>query len=256
MCNEIQGCECFNIGDEELSSKKGIEKLFFELASESRMDILTELKEKNWKMNDLASKLNLTTTETFRQLQRLNQAMLIQKQPDSTYAITEYGRLLLEISSPLEFLLKNKEYFLTHDVKVLPHQFVMRLGELSQSTLITGMVESTTKISQMIGDAQQYMWGISPEPLMQSFDAIAKAIPKNAQYRILSPQPFTKMRNLENRTLCNPPLIMALTENQAAVCFRLIGGKVDYTSFFGTDQALHTWAKDLFLYYWDKAKGT
>jgi hypothetical protein len=26
---------------------------------------------------------------------------------------------------------------------------------------------------------------------------------------------------------------MAITENQAAVCFRLTGGKVDYASFFG-----------------------
>lgn len=237
-----------------MGSQEGIKRLFFELASESRLDILTELEEKNWKMNDLARKLNLTTTETFRQLQRLNEAVLIQKQPEGTYAITEYGRLILEISSPFDFLLKNKDYFLTHDVKLLPHQFVMRLGELSQSQLITGMVESTTKISQMIGEAKQYMWGISPEPLMQSFDAIAKEIPKDAQYRILSPQPPKKLLNLENRTLCDTPLIMALTENQAAVCFRLIGGKVDYASFFGKDQALHTWAKDLFLYYWDKAK--
>lgn len=132
----------------------------------------------------------------------------------------------------------------------------MRIDELSQSDLIMGMIESTTKISQMIGEAQQYMWGISPEPLLQSFDAISKEVPKDAEYRILSPQPPMKLPNLENRTLCDTPLIMALTEKKAAVSFRLIGGKVDYTSFFGKDQAVHTWAKDLFLYYWDKGKHT
>ena len=231
-----------------------IEGLFYELASESRHSILQELKDKDWKMNDLARKLNITTTETFRQLQRLSDASLAKKQPEGTYAITEYGNLILELTIPLAFLLKNKEYFQSHDVRLLPHQFVMRLDELSRADLILGMVESTTKISKMIGDARQYMWGISPEPLLQTFGAISKEVPEGCEYRVLSPQPPMKLSNLENRTLSNPPLIMALTEKQAAVCFRLIGGKVDYASFFGEDPAFQTWAKDLFLYFWDKTK--
>ncbi len=237
-----------------MEKQDGIEKLFYELASESRLDILRELTGKNWKMNDLSRKLNQTTTETFRQLQRLTEAALVEKQPEGTYAITEYGRLILELTSPLKFLLKNKDYFAAHDIRRLPHQFIMRLDALSGAQLLLGMVESTTKISTMIGEAQKYMWGISPEPLMQSFDAIAKAVPKDAEYKILSPQPPSKLANIENRTLSDIPLIMAVTEKQAAVCFRLIGGKVDYASFLGEDPVFHDWAKDLFLYYWDKAK--
>lgn len=45
---------------------------------------------------------------------------------------------------------------------------------------------------------------------------------------------------------------MAITEKQAAICFRLVGGKVDYASFFGYDAAFRDWAKDLFLYYWNQ----
>jgi predicted transcriptional regulator len=47
---------------------------------------------------------------------------------------------------------------------------------------------------------------------------------------------------------------MALTEKYAAVCFRQIGGKVDYASFFGDDQEFHGWARNLFLYFWEKGK--
>ena len=234
-----------------MSSLK-IEELFYELASESRLGILKELKEKDLKMNDLARKLDITTTETFRQLQRLSEASLAKKQPNGKYTITEYGKLLLEFMSPLKFLLKNNEYFLTHDIRCLPHKLLMRIDALSKARLIEGMVESTTKISTMIGDAKEYMWGISPEPLAQSVEAISKAVPQKAEYRIMSPQPHSKLPNLENRTLPEPPLIMALTEKQAAVCFRLIGGKVDYASFFGEDPAFHEWTKELFLYYWNK----
>ncbi len=246
----IQRCEWINNG-EKLKTPE-IEGLFYELASESRFSILQELKTKNWKMNDLARELDLTTTETFRQLQRLTDAALTKKQPEGTYTITEYGKLVLQITSPLAFLQKNKEYFLTHDVSLLPSQFIMRLDELSKAQLISGMVESTTKISSMIGEAREYMWSISPEPLMQQLEAISKEIPKGCEYRVLSPQLPKKLSNLENRTFLNPPIIMAVTEKQAALCFRLIGGKVDYTSFFGEDKAFHGWVKDLFVYHWNK----
>jgi len=205
-----------------LENQEGIERLFFKLASESRLGILRELVKKNWKMNDIARKLDLTTTETFRQLQRLSEALLVQKQPTGTYAITQYGRLMLQLSSSLEFVFKHKQYFLTHDVWRLPQQFVNRIGEFSQANLRMGMLESTTKSSQMIGEAKQYMWGVSAEPLPQSFEAIAKQIPKGVEYRILSPQPPAKLPNLENRTLSDIPVVMAITEKEAAICFRFI----------------------------------
>ena len=250
MYNAIQRCECINNGDELKTAE--IEGLFYELASESRFSILQELKTKECKMNDLARKLDLTTTETFRQLQRLTKASLTKKQPEGTYTITEYGKLVLHITAPLTFLQKNKDYFLTHDVSLLPNQFIMRLDELSRARPILGMVESTTKISQMIGEARQYMWSISPEPLMQQLETISKEVPKGCEYRVLSPQLPKKLVNLENRTFLNPPIIMAVTEKQAAVCFRLIGGKVDYASFLGEDEPFHGWVKDLFVYYWNK----
>ncbi|MCW4000217.1 MAG: ArsR family transcriptional regulator [Candidatus Bathyarchaeota archaeon] len=229
-----------------------IERLFYELASESRLSILEALKEKDCKMNDLSRNLDLSTTETFRQLQRLSEASLARKQPEGTYAITEYGKLVLGFSSPLGFLLKNKQFFLTHDVQCLPAKFIMRLEILSQATFLSGMVESTTKISNMIGQAKYFMWAISPEPLFQSLEDISKEIPKGAQYRVMSPQPYMKLPNIENRTLSEPPLILALTEKQAAVCFRLIDGKVDYTCFFGEASGFHEWVKDLFCYFWDR----
>lgn len=228
--------------------------MFFELASESRFGILRKLNEKNWKMNDVARRLDLTTTETFRQLQRLNEARLAQKQADGTYAITQYGKLVLHLSSSLEFVFKHKEYFLTHDVWGLPSQFVNRISELSQTNLRMGMIESTMRSSQLIGEAEQFMWGISPEPLPQAFDEISKQIPKGVEYRILSPLPPAKLPNLENRTLSDTPAIMVVTEKEAVVCFRFIGGRIDYAGFFGKDPMFLNWIKDLFRYYWEKGK--
>ncbi len=238
----------------KMGTREGIEQLFFELASESRIDILSELKNKSLKMNDLAKKLDLTTTETFRQLQRLSEAKLIQKQPEGTYNITEYAKLILELTSSLEFVFKHKEYFLTHDLWQLPPQFIKRLGELSQASLRMGMIESITKSSQMIGEAKQYMWGAIPEPPPETFDQIAQQIPKTVQFKIISPLPPAKFANIENRNLPNIPAILGVTEKEAVVCFRFTGGRVDHAGFFGKDPVFLNWVKDLFLHYWDTAK--
>jgi predicted transcriptional regulator len=84
---------------------------------------------------------------------------------------------------------------------------------------------------------------------------IEKQIPKGAEYRIISPQLPVKLPKLENRKLVDAP-IMAITEKEAAVCFRLVGGKVDYAGFFGTDPVFLNWAKDLFLHYWERGNRT
>jgi predicted transcriptional regulator len=90
-------------------------------------------------------------------LQRLSEALLVQKQPEGTYGITEYGKLVLQLSSSLDFVFKHKQYFVTHDVSRLPPQFVNRIGELSQTNLMMGRVESTAKSSQLIGEAERIM---------------------------------------------------------------------------------------------------
>ena len=109
-----------------MENDEGVEKLFFELASESRLSILRELRKENLKMQEIARRLDVTATEAFRQLERLSVALLVQRQPDGTFAISQYGKLVLQLASSLEFISKHKEYFSTHDVMRLPSQFVSR----------------------------------------------------------------------------------------------------------------------------------
>ncbi len=89
-----------------MGDQEGLDKLFFELASESRLGILLELQTKELKMQEIARKLNLTHTETFRQLQRLSEALLVEKKPDGTYAITQNGKVLMELSHSFRVRIK------------------------------------------------------------------------------------------------------------------------------------------------------
>jgi predicted transcriptional regulator len=92
-----------------------LDKLFFELASENRLGIMLELQGVGFRMHEIARRLNMTDTETCRQLQRLSEALLIKKQPDGTYSITNYGKLALlggaNQSSICNLNIKGLEYF-------------------------------------------------------------------------------------------------------------------------------------------------
>ena len=248
-----------------MENPAGIESLFFELASESRLGILRELNMKNWKMNDLARKLDLTTTETFRQLQRLNEALLVQKQIGGTYAITLYGKLVLQLSPSLELIFKHKEYFSTHDIGCLPYQFRNRIGELSGANLNMNVVENLNKVGQVVGEAEQYMWGLREGLGIESmFPIFEEQMRKGIKFRELFPESDLATyrigpemeRNIEGRVLplSDVHATFAVTEKEAIVFFPLVGGKSDFTGFVGKDPIFLNWVKDLFLYYWDKGK--
>src|SRR5665647_300229 len=191
-----------------MEKNSGVEKLFFELASETRLDILRELKNENLKMQEIARRIDVTATEAFRQLERLSNALLVQKQPDGTFALAEYGKLVFQLSSSLEFTSKHKEYFSTHDVTRLPIQFVNRLGELWQANLIMDTVESLNKGQRAFMEAEEYGWGIAEGTVPEWMGPIIdELIQKGVKLHFLIPEtrfppgasPSPPVKNVEMR---------------------------------------------------------
>ena len=241
----------------------GLEKLFFELASESRLGILQELQKENLKMQEIARRLDVTATEAFRQLERLSAASLVQRQPDGTFALAEYGKLVLQISTSLDFISKHKEYFSTHDLMRLPSQFVNRLGELTGAAFEMDTIKNLNFGAQAFAEAKQYAWGIAEGTIPEHMIPIMnQRVKQGIQMKMLISKErlpavgsISEMpKNMEYSGLSELPAIVTLTEKVAGICFMQLGGRIDYAGFFGTDPAFHNWVKDLFLYYWEKAK--
>ena len=245
-----------------MDNQIGIDKLFFELASESRLGILFELQKKSLKMQEVAQKLSLTHTEVFRQLQRLSEALLIQKQLDGSYAITQNGKLLLRFAYGFEFVSKFKKLLLTRDIERIPYQFINRLGELSQATLSTNSIEMVNSAEQLITGAEKYLWIIGERPLSFLAAKVTEKVQKGLSMRMLFDESCRKFYEnlpevkgiIEKRVIPRIPAILIINENCAGINMLSMDERADNAIFFGRDQALLKWANDLFVYYWEQGK--
>ena len=236
--------------------------MFYELASESRLSILHELQTKNFRMQEIARKLDLTDTEAFRQLQRLCEALLIQKQPDGAYSITQYGKLLLQFSRSFEFAFKFKHCLLTRNVWRLPEQFINRLGELSEASLSTNSLEMVNNVDLLIGGVEKYLWIIGERPLGFLGPKISEQVKKGINIRLLFDENcrnfFENISDIKNvfekRVVSSIPATLVISEKYAGVNLLSIDGRGDNAIFYGKDPALLRWANDLFLYYWEQGR--
>jgi len=244
-----------------MDDKEGLDKLFFELASESRLGILFELQTKNLKMQEVAQKLSLTHTEVFRQLQRLSEALLIQKKPEGTYAITQNGKLLLELSRSFEFVSRFRRSLLSRDFERIPYQFINRLGELSQAKLSVDTNEMINDAEQLILGAEKYLWLIGQRPLSGLNEKVDEVSQRGVQVKLLFDEDSRKFydnipekRNFEKRVVPTIPAIILINEKLAGINILSTDKRGDSMVLYGSDPKLLRWADDLFLYFWEQGK--
>jgi predicted transcriptional regulator len=243
-----------------LEDEEGIERLFFELASDSRLSILCEINRQKGKMREIARKLDLSTTDTFRQLQRLNDALLVQKQNDGSYGITQYGIFVLRFSAILKFLFKNRKFFSSHDFTRLPSQFLDRIGELSKAEVSSDTMASINVVQRIIREADEYVWTGAVEQPLSIRHILVESIPRGVKYKFLFPKRYITAaltfpgmeRAVEWRAIEDIQVNVVISEKEAGISFYLPNGKTDYAGFFGKDPAFMNWVKDVFQYYWAK----
>jgi predicted transcriptional regulator len=213
-------------------------------------------------MNDIARKLDLSATEACRQLQRLCEARLVERQPEGTYALTEYCKLVLQLSPALEFVYNYKGYFLTRDIWRIPYEFLNRIGELSAASLCINVADSINHAEKMVKEAEEYVWTLRDKSLDAMKPIMLERYGKNVKsFKFMSAEntqssykPSQGRPEVEERTLTKIPAIIVCTEKEAAVCLLSAEGRADYAGFFGTDPMFRKWVNDLLLHLWNNGK--
>ena len=239
-----------------------ISKVLFELASNRRANILFEVEKEDLKMRQIAKSLDMTVTETFRHLQRLSEAKLVEKKVEGTYSITSLGSLATGFLSSFNFILNNGNYFLEHDVACLPYEFVNRLGELSAGEFCGDTLLAMNRTRKMVYDAEDYIWAMAEQSESSHTPVANEKVSKGLKLRFIMGQDLAKTINIapdlehlkERKYLARIPVTFLITEKESVVNLRRRTGEMDYIGFFGTDEKFRKWCQDLFMYSWERAE--
>jgi Domain of unknown function (DUF1724). len=243
-------------GDEEPE----ISKTIFELASNRRASILFEVQQRSLKMQQIAKNLDMTVTETFRHLQRLMDAKLVEKKPDGAYAITPLGSLASGFLTGFNFVLKNSDYFLEHDLSILPYEFVDRIGELSKAEFCADPVSSFNRVRKTLAGAEKSFWTMAEQVDSTTKGPSEEKLLAGADFRFIMQKDLAKAWAgseakvlVGSRYIERVPVALVISEKEASVVFRTHKGVLDYLGLFSTDEKFRCWCRDLFLYYWGRA---
>ncbi|MCW4013642.1 MAG: ArsR family transcriptional regulator [Candidatus Bathyarchaeota archaeon] len=237
--------------------------LLFEFSSTERMKIMNCLMQDDLKLSQISKTLDMTVSEASRHLQRLTDLELINKNVDGAYTPTAFGKLAVHLLKGLDFASINRQYFLEHDVLGLPEHIVDRVGALSNTVLNTDTVRVLAHVNEMFKEAEEYIWVMSyAHSLPSTIPIVEERLQNGVELRRIFPEAIIPTQG-EAETISGPcrtlPFVdvrIMMTEKEAMCSPRSIDGKTDYTSFVGKDPRFHTWCRDLYLYYWEKASET
>ncbi len=59
---------------------------------------------------------------------------------------------------------------------------------------------------------------------------------------------------VKKRVLPSVEVVLLVSDDDAVICVPLKGGRMDYTGFRARDTISYKWCRDLFLYYWERAR--
>ncbi len=236
----------------------------FEIASDERLGILSAIAEKPLKHAQIARHLDLTGSETTRHLTRLMSASLISRNPRGEYEPTNLARLLSVGIPFFDFLTAHRGFLLSHDVLVLPREFVERIGSLNRGTLTTGTYKVVATQEQSLRAVKRRIWVITEQAFEQGIPIVQEKASQGADVRVIRPRAGFEeaipslsgaQRNYPVRLLDETRIFLAVLDDIAGVCFPALDGKVDMsTMLLLQDSSGYRWAADLFLYFWERAR--
>jgi len=242
---------------------------FLEVSSEQRLKIIQLLDEKEFKLSELAKKLDATTPEVHRNLERLAKSGFIIKNSNGHFVLTTLGHVILGMTPNLAFIIKNKNYFLNHPIDSLPQKFISRLGELFECKLVSSYVNVFEYWKNIYENSQEYIYNILYD--VPYFDDFTKPIYEKLSQGIKIKSIFydkaivSDSRNdvvkklkkyidngdIQRMMTKKVGAAVIINEKQSCLLFPDIDGKIDAGyAFTSEDPLFHQWCFDYFNYSW------
>ncbi len=247
---------------------------FLELASEQRLSILFLLLEKKLTISKIAQELDATAPEIHRNITRMLKNKLVEKDNNSTFTLTVFGKIICSILPSFSFISENRTFFEKHDLGNLKIKFIQRLGSLQEHKKIKGFVKVLEKWIEIHNNSEKYISNLLPEvPYSQEIIEIVenklksgitiKSIfsestivteDRNEVFQKKNFQKFIRDGNLKRKMTDKISIVTLLNEKEACVIFPAKNGESDLSEMlYSKDPQFHEWCLDYFNNCWDES---
>lgn len=251
---------------------EGVGSLFFELAGDLRLLMLTKLSQKSYRLSQLASELDATMQEAHRNMTRLIEAGLVAKGKDGELMLTAYGKTVVIMIPSYDFLYRNKEFFLDHSLGDLPPKFMQRMGAFSKCEVVHGVMAILQRWKNLYAESEKHIKEIMAQVPLDLIETVSSRVEQGVKFSYIfaANAVVPKGRNqllqkvgwrnfigkgiVERRMLPEVKVMTIFNEKQGCVLFPNMKGEPDLNvMFYGEDKEFLEWCDDLFAYQWEKA---
>ena len=246
------------------------EKIFFELASQQRLSIIFSLSQTKSTLSQLSKDLGITMQEVHRNINRLQDAGLIEKDPRGIFSLTTFGNTIIKQIPTFDFLSLHKEYFSEHTLGEVPMKFEQRIGALDDCELIRGIVAILELWKQIYRDSESYILEIIPQvPLDLIEPILVRVRDKGTRLYYIFPEDVIipkgrsellktlrfdelyKTGRIGRRMVDKVQVAVVLNEKKASILFPTQKGETDMNMmFYSEDRLFHDWCLDYFWFRW------
>ncbi len=249
-------------------------ELFLELASETRLSILTYLKERPAKLSSLSRDVNTSVQDIYRNLNRLVEEGLVRRSTNSMFHLTEYGRIVMKQIPDFMFMKENKKFFEDHClVGVIPDKFLQRIGALNNCKTVSSATAVFQSLKKMQSSASKSLkiivsqaWPEEGEILIDRANQGVKIFalvgentifPKNVIENIMPKVNILISKGIMERRMVEKVRLAAfiVDDQEAAIIFPDTKDQIDMTTLIvGGDSIFCEWCIDYFDYIWKDSK--
>ncbi|MFX0008015.1 MAG: helix-turn-helix transcriptional regulator [Promethearchaeota archaeon] len=247
-----------------------INDLFFEFSNEGRFEVFKSLYKGKKRHSQLEKDLDIRGSEISRHLKRLIEKNLVKKSTDNKYAITNIGKLFLDVLDLFEVSLKFESFFNTHNIDIFPLNLILQLGNLKSIKISSGTMQNIELWADMIKNSEKYILAISD----QFQDSILPAVERKINNisidiralidkNVLNSRGYEKLHDrhtfyqkiniTQNIRMLKQIEFSLLVTDKGAILFLGEEGKIDYSEcLFDENEIFIEWSKELFEWYWKK----
>jgi len=147
--------------DKESKLRRRQNTLRLAACSNLRSEIIASLKGGKKPLSELRDELEVSSTTAIHALRELEKGNLVFQDADRAYALTTIGEVvalkLVDFVNAIEVLKKHETFWLEHDLSAIPPSMLAKIGDLSDSILLTDtpteIFKSHTTLTQVLEDA-------------------------------------------------------------------------------------------------------